>query len=232
MLYEQFMLNKSFADLGIRQKLDEAQTVLNSYLFVRIHNRFIVNMKHIKRIDYPNLEVTTLSYNCEQRRKTNNGCPNMNIRKDKLDTLVAEKLKEYIFTVENIPKLCEKLVELGNTRNGENQCTIKRIQKRIKRNDREKANVIKAIKNGLNAEDFKDELDRLREEKTVLENSLEEIKTKNKDGTITEDKIWAMKDKFTDYLTGNQNAEISCLIDTFVDTITEDNNRVIIKLNI
>ena len=44
--------------LRIRQKLDEAQTVLNSYLFVRIHNRFIVNMKHIKRIDYPNLEVT------------------------------------------------------------------------------------------------------------------------------------------------------------------------------
>lgn len=44
--------------LRIRKKLDEAQTVLNSYLFVRIHNRFIVNMKHIKRIDYPNLEVT------------------------------------------------------------------------------------------------------------------------------------------------------------------------------
>ena len=44
--------------LRIRQKLDEAQTVLNSYLCVRIHNRFIVNMKHIKRIDYPNLGVT------------------------------------------------------------------------------------------------------------------------------------------------------------------------------
>ena len=44
--------------LRIKQKLDEAQTVLNSYLFVRIHNRFVVNMKHIKRIDYPNLEVT------------------------------------------------------------------------------------------------------------------------------------------------------------------------------
>lgn len=44
--------------LRIRQKLDEAQTALNPYLFVRIHNRFIVNMRHIKRIDYPNLEVT------------------------------------------------------------------------------------------------------------------------------------------------------------------------------
>lgn len=44
--------------LKIRQKLDDACTELNSYLFVRIHNRFIVNMKHIKRIDYPNFEVT------------------------------------------------------------------------------------------------------------------------------------------------------------------------------
>lgn len=49
-----------FADrepLKIRQKLDDAGAELNPYLFVRIHNRFIVNMKHIKRIDYPNLEV-------------------------------------------------------------------------------------------------------------------------------------------------------------------------------
>ena len=50
-----------FADrepLKIRQKLDNAGAELNPYLFVRIHNRFIVNMKHIKKIDYPNLEVT------------------------------------------------------------------------------------------------------------------------------------------------------------------------------
>lgn len=44
--------------LKIRQKLNDAGAELNPYLFVRIHNRFIVNMKHIKRIDYPNLEVT------------------------------------------------------------------------------------------------------------------------------------------------------------------------------
>lgn len=43
--------------LKIRQKLDDAGAELNPYLFARVHNRFIVNMKHIKRIDYPNLEV-------------------------------------------------------------------------------------------------------------------------------------------------------------------------------
>lgn len=50
-----------FADrqpLKIRQKLDEAQSALNPYLFARIHNRYIVNMRLIKKIDYPNLEVT------------------------------------------------------------------------------------------------------------------------------------------------------------------------------
>ncbi len=44
--------------LKIRQKLDEAQSALNPYLFARIHNRYIVNMQLIKKIDYPNLEVT------------------------------------------------------------------------------------------------------------------------------------------------------------------------------
>lgn len=51
----------SFTDrppLKIRQKLDEAQAALSPYLFARIHNRYIVNMRLIKRIDYPNLEVT------------------------------------------------------------------------------------------------------------------------------------------------------------------------------
>lgn len=44
--------------LRSRQKLIEAQAILNPCLFARIHNRYIVNMRFIKRIDYPNLTVT------------------------------------------------------------------------------------------------------------------------------------------------------------------------------
>ena len=176
-------------------------------------------------------KITTLTYTCE-KRKTKNGCPNMNIRKDKLDELVAEELRKYIFSSENLPNLYKKIVELNNSRDGENKCTIKRIQKRLKDNERDKAKIIQAIKQGLDPEDFKEELDRLREEKKAYEETIEEIKTKNNNSAITEERLQKLNDIFVEYITNNRNAEISKLIDTFVDNVTEDNNKVIIKLRI
>ncbi len=41
----------------IRSKLDDVSKSLNSYVFTRTHNRFIVNMSHIDTIDYPNMEI-------------------------------------------------------------------------------------------------------------------------------------------------------------------------------
>lgn len=41
----------------IRKKLTELFETLNQYVFVRSHNRFVINMKHIERIDYPNMEI-------------------------------------------------------------------------------------------------------------------------------------------------------------------------------
>lgn len=41
----------------IRRKLAEIFDTLNQYVFARTHNRVVVNMKHIERVDYPNMEV-------------------------------------------------------------------------------------------------------------------------------------------------------------------------------
>ena len=41
----------------IRKKLAELFDTLNQYIFVRTHNRIVVNMKHIERMDYPNMEI-------------------------------------------------------------------------------------------------------------------------------------------------------------------------------
>lgn len=43
--------------LYIRGKIDSVLEILSPKIFVRIHNRNIVNMMHIFRIDYPNNEV-------------------------------------------------------------------------------------------------------------------------------------------------------------------------------
>ena len=41
----------------VRCKLDIIFSSLNHYIFARPHNRFIVNMKHIKRINFPTCEI-------------------------------------------------------------------------------------------------------------------------------------------------------------------------------
>ncbi len=42
---------------SVRGKLNEILSSLNSYIFSRTHNRYIVNMSHIDRADYPNMEI-------------------------------------------------------------------------------------------------------------------------------------------------------------------------------
>lgn len=41
----------------IREKLSNFFESLNHYVFARTHNRVVVNMKHIERVDYSNMEV-------------------------------------------------------------------------------------------------------------------------------------------------------------------------------
>jgi len=43
--------------ITVRGKLEAVFTGLSEILFARIHNRLIVNMKHIRKIDYPNSSV-------------------------------------------------------------------------------------------------------------------------------------------------------------------------------
>ena len=42
---------------SVRGKLDDISRSLNDYIFVRTHNRYIVNMSHIDDTDYPNMEI-------------------------------------------------------------------------------------------------------------------------------------------------------------------------------
>lgn len=54
--YVEFHL-KNGETVKVRVKLDEMMDKLNPYLFARIHKRFVVNMKYIRRVDFPNSRV-------------------------------------------------------------------------------------------------------------------------------------------------------------------------------
>lgn len=54
--YVDFVLSNSEV-ITLRLKMDKTSEMLSSRLFIRIHNRTIVNMQHIARIDFPNSVV-------------------------------------------------------------------------------------------------------------------------------------------------------------------------------
>lgn len=43
--------------LHVRGRMEDAENILSSKLFVRIHNRNIINMTYVKRPDYPNNQI-------------------------------------------------------------------------------------------------------------------------------------------------------------------------------
>lgn len=173
----------------------------------------------------------TVTYSCENRRK-DKSCPNMNIRQDKLDALVVDKIAEYIFKNENISSLTEKLRELDLKRNAEYTNTIKRIEKRIKGNDLKRAKITRAIENGYNEEDFKDRLNYYREENSTLQKSLNDVKAKALNVEITEQSVSELQSKFKQYILSHGIGNSKILIDKFVDKVTENNNQIEIVLNI
>ncbi len=176
--------------------------------------------------------LLTVTYSCEHRRKDKT-CPNMNIRQDKLDNLVVEKIAEYIFKSENIPALTQKLRELDLKRNAEYANTIKRIKKRIKDNRIKHANIIRAIEdNGYNGEDFKDRLEYLNNEKSELEKSLEDVKAKALKPEISEQSVAELQGKFKCYIQSHGIGNSKILIDKFVNRVTENDNQIEIILNI
>lgn len=48
---------KKKGEIQIRGRIDSAMLILPERLFARVHNRYIVNMCYIKKVDYPNLLV-------------------------------------------------------------------------------------------------------------------------------------------------------------------------------
>lgn len=63
-LYIQSSLNNAEYHLSggsvqsVRGKLESIMPTLSPHIFARPHNRYIVNMKHIDRVDLPNMEIT------------------------------------------------------------------------------------------------------------------------------------------------------------------------------
>jgi DNA-binding LytR/AlgR family response regulator len=48
---------KNTTNIRIRCKMTDVEEQFNEYHFIRVHNRYIVNMNHIRDLDYPNNEL-------------------------------------------------------------------------------------------------------------------------------------------------------------------------------
>ncbi len=127
----------------------------------------------------------------------------MNIRQDKLDGLVIDKIGEYIFRNENIPIITKKLLELNSNRNAEYQNCVKRIKKRIQSNRIKLENIANAIADGCDIQAIRDKLKALEDERTALESTFKEAENKFRSTDITEQIIKNLQGKFKAYMSSH-----------------------------
>lgn len=64
--YVEFFLGDDENDntLRVRGKIDDIVKKLSPYLFTAIHKRYIVNMQHIKKVDFPNSRIILKNGEC------------------------------------------------------------------------------------------------------------------------------------------------------------------------
>lgn len=166
-------------------------------------------------------------YECNAKKRLRN-CDKKNVKKDEIEQLVINCTYNYVLRDDNIQIIAEKVAEVVQKEN-DNTLLLTDLRAKLKQTEVECENVMKAIRAGIITAGVKADLERLEEEKSVLQSriAIEEAQIKN---PIT-------KDFMVYWLKEFRNCDITSLegqkklIDTFVNAVYVYDDRVIITYN-
>jgi len=102
---------------------------------------------------------------------------------------VLDQLEKRIFNNEALPKLVEMLNEYKANSNSKMSEELSDLQNKLEKNKKQRANIIKAIEDGLPPESLKARMSELEEEKNLLEISIKQLKIKNATVKISEETL-------------------------------------------
>jgi site-specific DNA recombinase len=118
------------------------------------------------------------SYVCGTRYRTKN-CDKKAINRDTIEQLAMYDLEDAIFNEKAIKQLLNKLVALFNASKTEDKNDLKMFEKKLKEIDKNIDNIVKAVAKGLYSPAMNKAMENLENEKTSLNNMINDIKIKH-----------------------------------------------------
>ena len=172
-----------------------------------------------------------VSYRCGGR-KTKADCNVPEIRKEYLEAFVLDELEKIIFNDDNLEYLLGLLNGRVLEESKKNQEKIDIIKGKLVKVEKEISNLVKAIANGVDAEEIVDELATKKRYKSEI--SLELNKLQNSNGTevLTLDTMKDLVKEIRPFLVNNTMPELKALLKKFVKSITVGKEEIEIVFNL
>ena len=172
-----------------------------------------------------------VSYRCGGR-KTKADCNVPEIRKEYLEAFVLDELEKIIFNDDNLEYLLGLLNGRVLEESKKNQEKIDIIKGKLAKVEKEISNLVKAIANGVDAEEIVDELATKKRYKSEI--SLELNKLQNSNGTeiLTLDTMKDLVKEIRPFLVNNTMPELKALLKKFVKSITVGKEEIEIVFNL
>ena len=183
-------------------------------------------------------KVNTERYGCStSRNKGKSVCSNkVTIKADELENIVLNALETNLMQDELVQVFCEEYQKHLNVLRSSQKSELKKQKAELTKLEKEKANIIQAIKDGVPAELIKDELDQITQKQKTISKSIE-VNTKEIRPLIHptmalryRKAISGLKEALKDNKTNEAKEHVRALIDKIILTPKVGRNELSIDL--
>lgn len=171
-----------------------------------------------------------VSYKCTRRNDPEKNCRNTEINREKLETLVLDKLSEVLFNPIVIPQLVKEYNTYIYNKNSEARDRIEILKKELKTLDRKIENTVDLLIE-MNSDSLKKKLKELEAQAEKLKYELAEAENEIDTPIYTEGKIAMLFKKAEEKLKSGALASRRMIIDQYIDKIVIYPDKIEIYIN-
>lgn len=168
------------------------------------------------------------AYRCGNRDRTKR-CRNKEIRTSHLERFILFKLGELILNEKNIPRIVDDINKLYCSLEETKKQEAKNLDKELSQIEKEIANIVSAIKQGIINKFVNEELMLLEERQNILEKKIKEHSLNLEAPKITEEYLRSIFSEVKDAIKTNSIPEIKKYMDQYIERVEvyEDYIRVV-----
>lgn len=168
-----------------------------------------------------------VSYRCGNRDRHGPGsCTNSELRREYIENFVIHELERRIFNERNIPVLTDRLNEHLRKTSQSGQDDLKRANAELAKVERQIDNIVAAVTNGNAFPALLDKMGELEERKMILETRVAELRSMQRDVTVTQDDLRSLFAMFRKAVGDKNMPGIKRFIDSYVDRVIVYRTRV------